>query len=180
MKEMTDKSLRLGIIGAVAALLLAVVNNFTEPKIAELQAQKLQQALSVLSGGAETGGSEEAPADGVARRWPILGKGGWILELRAVGYGGPMTVVASYDASGSVMAARLMANSETVGFGKKAEDEAYMDIFVGKGGEVPVPVTKSELGADVDVVSGATITFSGISAAIARGSTLVREWEGKQ
>ena len=37
MKTMVDKSLRLGMIGAVAALLLAVTNNFTEPVIAETQ-----------------------------------------------------------------------------------------------------------------------------------------------
>ncbi|PIE05196.1 MAG: FMN-binding protein [Spirochaetales bacterium] len=180
MKEMTDKSLRLGLIGAVAALLLAVVNNFTEPKIAELRALKLQQALTVLSGGGTPGDSEESPAPGVARRWPILEEKGWILELEAVGYGGPMTVVASYDKTGAVIAARLMANGETVGFGKKAEDESYMDIFVGKGADVPVPVTKAALGGDADVVSGATITFTGISTAIAHGSSLVKEWEGQK
>ena len=177
MKEMANKALRLGIIGAVAALMLAVVNNFTEPVIRELKAAELQAALTVLASGRTTGEAESAPAPGVVQRWPIGSDEGWILELEAVGYGGSMTVVASYDARGAVNVARLMDNSETVGFGKKAEDPEYMEIFVDTGGDSPVPTDKSALGPDADVVSGATVTFSGISEALQKGSELVKSWE---
>ena len=132
-----------------------------------------------MADGGTPGAGQTAPAEGVSQRWPIEGGGGWILELDAVGYGGPMKVVASYDSNGAVLVARLMDNSETVGFGKKAEAEDYMDIFVGTGSDRPVPTDKAALGADVDVVSGATVTFSGVSAAIAHGSDLVRDWEGR-
>jgi len=179
MKEMANKALRLGLIGALAALLLAVVNNFTEPVIAEFKAAELQAALTALADGGTPGERDIAPADGVSQRWPIDG-GGWILELSAVGYGGPMTVVASFDESGALMVARLMDNNETVGFGKKAEDPGYMEIFAGRGAEEPMPRSKGDLGADADVVSGATVTFSGITAALERGSNLVKEWEGAQ
>lgn len=175
MKEMVDKSLRLGIIGAVAALLLAVINNFTEPVIAERKAAELEAALTVLAAGGRPGAGEMNPAEGVNQRWPIS-SGGWILELDAVGYGGPMTVVASYGADGAILVSRLMDNGETVGFGKKAEEDSYMEIFVGSGGDRPVPADKAALGADADVVSGATVTFSGISKALSRGSDLVKEW----
>ena len=175
MKAMMDKSLRLGLIGAIAALLLAVVNNFTEPVIAQRKAAELEAALTVLAAGGSPGAGETAPAEGVKQRWPIS-TGGWILELDAVGYGGPMTVVASYDADGAIMVARLMDNAETVGFGKKAEEDSYMDIFVGSGADRPVPADKAALGADADVVSGATVTFSGITRALAHGSDLVKQW----
>lgn len=177
MKEMANKSLRLGVIGAIAALLLAVMNNFTEPVITEFKAAELQAALTVLASGRTTGEAESDPAPGVVQRWPIGSDEGWILELDAVGYGGPMTVVASYDAQGAVNVARLMDNSETVGFGKRAEDPQYMDIFTGAGGDTPVPTDKNALGPDADVVSGATITFSGISEALLKGSELVKSWE---
>ncbi len=180
MKVMMDKALRLGMIGAIAALLLAVINNFTEPVIAERKAAELQAALTVLASGGTPGAGESAPAEGVSQRWPIEPDGGWILELEAIGYGGPMTVVASYDADGAIMVSRLMDNSETVGFGKKAENPSYMDIFVGYGSDKPVPLDKSGLGANADVVSGATVTFSGITRALALGSDLVKEWGGVQ
>ena len=75
--------------------------------------------------------------------------------------------------------ARLMSNTETVGFGKKAENPSYMEIFKGYGDDEPVPATKADLGPDVDVVSGATVTFSGITKALDLGSDLVKEWEGQ-
>ncbi len=179
MKEMADKAFRLGLIGAVAALLLSVVNNFTEPVIAERKARELNEALTVLASGGTPGASESEPAEGVAQRWEIEDGKGWILELNASGYGGPMTVVASYNTDGSILLARLMDNNETVGFGKKAEETSYMDIFLGAGGDKPVPQTKAALGGDVDTVSGATITFSGISSALQNGSDLVKEWGGR-
>lgn len=179
MREMAKKSLRLGLIGAVAALLLAITNNFTEPLIAERRARELNEALSVLANGGTPGVPESSPAAGVVQRWPIDSGKGWILELIATGYGGPMTVVASYDTQGAIMVSRLMDNAETVGFGKKAEDPSYMDIFVGTGGEGPVPRNKIELGSNADVVSGATVTFTGITDALRNGSNLVKEWEGR-
>ena len=51
MKVMMNKALRLGFIGAVAALLLGVVNFFTEPAIAEYKEKVLQDALSHLAAG---------------------------------------------------------------------------------------------------------------------------------
>ncbi|MCK5735567.1 MAG: FMN-binding protein, partial [Spirochaetaceae bacterium] len=119
------------------------------------------------------------PAPGVVQRWTIDGDKGWILELEGSGYGGPLTVVASYNTDGSIILARLMDNNETVGFGKNAENENYMKIFIGTGGDKPVPGDKAALGSDVDTVSGATITFTGITDALQNGSNLVKEWEGR-
>lgn len=179
MKDMTKKALGLGLIGAVAALLLASVNSVTESAIKEIKAEKLASALTEMASGGNPGDVEANPEDGIARRWPIEGTGGWILELEASGYGGPMTVIASYGSEGDLMVAKLMDNDETVGFGKKAEEPGYMDIFVGKGGQVPMPVTKTQLGDDVDTVSGATVTFTGISEALKSGSDAVKRWEGR-
>ena len=179
MNEIANKALRLGIIGAVAALLLSVVNNFAEPVIAQRKADELNKALTVLASGGNPGEAENHPAEGVNQRWSIDGDKGWILELEGSGYGGPLTVVASYNTDGSIILARLMDNSETVGFGKKAENPDYMKIFVGTGGEKPVPRNKSDLGSDVDTVSGATITFTGITEALREGSSLVKKWEGR-
>ncbi len=179
MNEIANKALRLGIIGAAAALLLSVVNNFTEPVIARRNADDLNKALIVLSTGSNPGEAESHPADGVNQRWSIDGDKGWILELEGSGYGGPLTVVASYNTDGSIILARLMDNNETVGFGKNAENPDYMKIFIGTGGEKPVPRNKSDLGSDVDTVSGATITFAGITEALSEGSNLVKEWEGR-
>lgn len=173
---MMRNALFLGFTGAVAALLLSMANHFTEPLIHESHEVRLQEALKVLAAGAEVGQREENPADGVYSRWPILPDSGWILELEGRGYGGKMTIISAYKADGEVIDAKLLQNSETVGFGKKAEEEGYMKIFAGKGAQRPLPLEKNQLGPDVDVVSGATVTFVAISKAIAGGSELVKDW----
>ena len=113
---------------------------------------------------------------------PLMDNGntaGYILEIMTSGYGGEMAVIASYSTDGTVLGAKLMSNSETPGLGKKAEEEWYMDMFEGKGGSEPVPTAKSMLPADLSAqVSGATITFTGVSSAIAAGSEYVKGLEG--
>ena len=46
---------------------------------------------------------------------------GYILDLEGAGYGGEMSIFASYAPDGEIRAARLLDNLETPGLGKKAE-----------------------------------------------------------
>ena len=104
---------------------------------------------------------------------------GYIEEIVTSGYGGEMTVIASYSADGTVLEAQMMANSETPGLGKKAEESWYMDMFRGLGGESPLPLSKSDLPTDqAAAVSGASITFGGVSSAIHEGSEYVKSLGG--
>jgi len=175
--DIAEKALKLGLIGAIAALLLAALSSLAEPVISLRKEAEMRAVLSALANGGETGAPESVPDPDISRRWRIADDGGWILEIEALGYGGPMLLLASYKGDGTVMAARLLDNKETVGFGKKAEDPAYMEVFSGFGGKNPIPRDETELGDGADLVSGATITFTGIAAALEKGSESVEEWE---
>lgn len=91
-----------------------------------------------------------------------------------------MLLIASYKKDGTIIAVRLLDNKETVGFGKRAEDPAYMDIFTGFGGRNPIPRNEAEFGDGADFVSGATITFNGIVMALEKGSESVKEWSNQR
>jgi len=175
--DITEKALKLGLIGAVAAFLLAALSSLAEPVISLRREAEMKAVLSVLSDGEETRAPESVSEPGISRRWRISNDGGWILEIEGLGYGGPMLLLASYKDDGTIMAVRLLDNKETVGFGKKAENPAYMEVFRGFGGENPIPRNEVELGDRADIVSGATITFTGIAAALEKGSESVKEWE---
>ena len=71
-----------------------------------------------------------------------------------------------------------MANSETPGLGKKSEESWYMAQFVGFGATAPIPTSKNDL-ADPSLVSGATVTFTGVSGALKNGSEYVKSLGGK-
>lgn len=105
----------------------------------------------------------------------------YILQLEGSGYGGKMILLAVFNLDGSFVKAKLMDNNETPGLGKKAEDTLYYNMYMGRGiSSDPVPVSKRALAdSDAEAVSGSTITFNGISKALALGSDYVKLLGGK-
>ncbi|MBI9099864.1 MAG: FMN-binding protein [Spirochaetaceae bacterium] len=105
----------------------------------------------------------------------------YILQLEGSGYGGKMILLAVFSLDGSFVKAKLMENNETPGLGKKAEDSLYYNMFEKKGtSEDPVPVSKRALSdSAAEAISGSTITFNGISKALALGSDYVKLLGGK-
>jgi electron transport complex protein RnfG len=180
MKNVFVTGVKLFVICAVAAAALGGINAITEPVIIQRKIMELHQALDELTPDADTGEGVAVPGNpDILKQYPVTEQGervGVILELLGVGYGGEMTILARYDEDGSIRAARLMENSETPGLGKKAENPAYMDKFVGTGSpDQPVPVRKDMLEpAEADAVTGATITFLGIARALQEGAEYVR------
>ncbi len=125
---------------------------------------------------------------------------GYVLQLQGMGYGGEMKLMAAYRKDGVIQSSRLLDNLETPGLGKRAETPEYMAMFKGTGGnEKPVPTSKEmlqtggspsqsgketkldfrtwflggEAGGGTDAITGATITFLGVSSALAEGSRFV-------
>lgn len=185
MRQITRVGITLSLIAAIAAAALAMVNAITAPRIEAYEKQVIQNALSEVSGGFSLAESSTDTQDPAVMAMHTLkdengSVAGYILQLAGTGYGGTMTVMSSYRIDGEVIDARLLANAETPGLGKKAEAPSYMEKFTGTGGSDPVPVKKDMLGkADADSISGATVTFAGLARTIAYGSAYVKGLGGK-
>ena len=179
MKHIARIALVLFAISAVCTALCAVVNEVTAPAIAQNTEKTRLEALEAVAAGYTIGKAQEGNGGDIAYVIPLADESGktagCILQLSSSGYGGEMTIVASYSLDGTLLGAKLMADSETPGLGKKAEEDWYMVMFQGKGGTEPIPTAKSMLPADLNAqVSGATITFTGVSSALAAGSEYVK------
>lgn len=178
MKTTIKTGLLLFFICAFSAGLCGIINSITAPRILVNTQKETEAALSAVSGGYELGDDIGSTDPSITMVIPLLEGGdvaGYILELNANGYGGGMTIIASYLSSGELIKAKMMANSETPGLGKKAENEWYMAMFEGLGASDPLPKSKSDLPADqAQSVSGASITFSGVSGALNLGSSYVK------
>jgi len=185
MRKFMKIGITLALICAVAASILALINGITAPAIATYEKGIVIQALSEVSNGLTIGTLiEETGDETVASYYQLTdtnGKiAGYILQLNANGYGGAMSVMVSYNLQGEVLNAKLLANAETPGLGKKAENKEYMGKFVGTGSKSPVPVKKSELNKSVaESIGGATVTFSGIAKAVSHGSEFIKSLGGK-
>lgn len=197
--------LKLCAICAVAALCLSLLNEVTEPQILARKVQEEKDALAWLVPGGNPGEKVMVDPEAMVRAYyPIASGESYVLDLRGSGYGGDMKILAAYRTDGSILSVRLLDNQETPGLGKRAESPSYMEKFLDTGdpGD-PIPTSKEMLqsgtsavgeptaagfqwfpigaaGAGTDTVSGATITFLGVSRALEAGSEFVREnWGGE-
>ena len=197
--------LKLCAICAVAALCLGLLNEVTEPQILARKVQEEKDALTWLVPDGNPGEKVVVDPEATVRAYyPLDADGAAILDLRGGGYGGDMKIMAAYRSDGSILSVRLLDNQETPGLGKRAESPSYMEKFLGTGeaGD-PVPTSKEMLqsgapapekptasefrwfpqagsSAGTDTVTGATITFLGVSRALEAGSEFVREnWGGQ-
>ena len=158
------------LITSVVAALLAGVNSITAPKIAELSAQKTQEAIEAVLPG---GGEEVAFTDDTGLGTTVYqGEAGYAVKVAPVGFDSAITMMVGVDTEGNVLGISVIDQSETAGRGavcaaSTTAGEAFRGQFVGMSGEVTV----SKDGGLVDAITGATITSravcKGVSAALA-------------
>ncbi|MEE0111638.1 MAG: RnfABCDGE type electron transport complex subunit G [Oscillospiraceae bacterium] len=158
------------LITSVVAALLAGVNSITAPKIAELSAQKTQEAIEAVLPG---GGEEVAFTDDTGLVTTVYqGEAGYAVKVAPVGFDSAITMMVGVDTEGNVLGISVIDQSETAGLGavcaaSTSAGEAFRGQFVGMSGEVTV----SKDGGQVDAITGATITSravcKGVSAALA-------------
>ena len=184
MKNIVIIALKLAVICLVAAFVLGFVNGITAPQIAASKAQAELNALSVINKAGTIG--ERVEGDGIMVNYyfPVSDGGkvtNYILSLKNMGYGGDLVILANFKTNGEIIDAKLMEDAETPGLGKKAENAEYMNKFKGFGADKPVPVKKTMLeAADSDAVTGATITFTGVSRALEYGSEFAKKLGGQK
>lgn len=163
-------ALTLLLITAVVAVVLAGVNSVTAPKIAELNAQKTQDAIEAVLPG---GGQEVSFTDDTGLVTTVYqGEAGYAVQVTPSGFGGAIDMMVGIDTDGNVLGISIISNSETAGLGAVAAadtsaGEAFRNQFTGASGSVAV----SKDGGEMDAITGATITSravcTGINAALA-------------
>ncbi len=181
MNKTINMAIKLLVICSAAAFVLGVVNSLTAPEIKKLEEEAKVKVLGELLVKGKADPAKEIFVENneyVSSYFEIVDNGtviGDILYLKAKGYGGMMTLMASYDSNGDLIGSVLMNNSETPGFGKKAEKPDYMNKFKGRGSDSnPLPLFKYQVEEEIDTVTGATITFMGVSSALKKGSDFVK------
>ena len=171
----------LFLITGIAALILAVVNNFTAPIIAENSAKKQAAAMQNVLKDAEF--SEENLAENVddpdiSEIYKAQKDGsaaGYVVMVNPNGYNGAISMVVGIDAEGKVSGIDIISQSETAGLGANCVKDEFKDQFVGKSGEISV-VKNDQKDNEIDAITSATITSkavtSGVNKALAAAEKL--------
>ena len=164
VKYVLRLALTLLAITAVVAAALAGVNSITAPAIAELKAQKTQEAIElVLPGG---GDAVEFPETALVSK-VYASETGYAVEVTPGGFDNTITMMVGVDTEGKVLGISIISHTETAGLGAVAAagtpaGEAFRAGFVGKSGSVSV--TKD--GGEIDSITGATITSRAVCVGV--------------
>lgn len=159
--------LPLVLITAAVAAALGGINAITEGKIADAQAQKVQQAIEAVLPDAEG----LTPVDFSAEDHPTVktvysANEGYAVEVEPAGFGGAIRMMVGVGMDGKVLGIQLIRHTETAGLGAVAgastsAGQSFRDSFK----DLFYPVSVSKDGGEADTITGATIT----SRAVAEG-----------
>ena len=163
MRDTFALAMRLMVFALVAALLLALVNSFTEERIAENTRAKVTAARQEVIGdysfedtGANISGASYIT--GVYRAMNGEKCVGYVYELESRGYGGTVYLCVGVDVEGSVTGVKVSNHVETKGLGTDAEKK-FMAGFVG------LEASSGEA-LKLDAMSGATISSNAVKNAV--------------
>lgn len=170
--------IRVGIIlfaiTAIAALILAMVNNATSPIIAEQEEAKMLDAMAQVLPGADA--FEEIPLEisGESDLTKIYeADAGYVVFAAPKGYGGEITMAIGIDNELKVTGISVISQSETAGLGAKCVEKAWQEQFIGKTENITV----SKNGAkdnQIDAISSATITSKAVTKGVNEAISAVK------
>ena len=155
----------------VAGALLGVVHDITAPVAEANAAEKAQKTYAALV--PEAASFEEVACDveGCTAALQALDASGSVIAhvivAQSKGYGGQVPIAVAFGTDGTVSGITAMANDETPGLGTRIADESYIGQYVGRTAETTDA-------ADVDLISGATISSK---AALAAFNVAVEAYE---
>lgn len=173
--------LPLFLITAVVAAALGGINAITQDKIAEAQAEKVQQAIEKVLPEAENLRNAEVSAqEHPLVKSAYIADGGLAVQVQPAGFGGGISMMVGVDMDGKVLGVQVISHSETAGLGAVAgaatsAGQTFRDSFTG----LFYPVSVSKDGGEADTLTGATITSravaEGVNAALACAKHLSKE-----
>lgn len=192
MKEMIKLGLTLAIYAVISCTVLAVVNNFTAPKIAQNQENKVNQAMASFFPG--DGYTFESVSDYDAASVGTIKIENMIIakkDGKAVGgaaqVNGPTydqaTILVGMKSDGTITGLQFLKNTDSPGFGLKANDptftlsngKTFFGQFEGKNAK-----DGFKAGETFDAISGATITSNGVANLLSEGTGSLLKYLEKQ
>ena len=177
--------LRLGLIlvcyAVVSCAVLAVVNNFTAPKIAQNQIDKANEAMRQVFESADSFAQisdfEPASTNAITISDFYLAKKDGKVIGGVAQVSGPTydkgKIIVGIDTNGTITGMQVLELSDSPGFGLKANDstfklpngKTFYGQFTGKSA-----INGFKYGSNFDAISGATITSKGLGDMVSEGT----------
>ncbi len=172
MKEITSLTIKLFLICAVVATLLAAVNGITAPIIASNEEKTFQLAMEEVLPGC--GSFTEVKTDTACSESGVAvssvykaEKGGYVISAVCTeGYGGDIQVMVGINPDFTVNQIRIISMSETPGLGAKASTSAFSSQYQGLTAGIKVIKNAVPKDNEIQAISSATITSKAVTKAV--------------
>lgn len=169
-------SLVLVIICLVVTLALAGTYSVANPIILENQAKAADEArMMVLPEGDAFTAYDGDLVDGVLDCYIADNGAGMAITANYKGFGGAVKVMVGIDADGNITGATVTEHAETPGLGTKAMTPEYLAQYQGVGEVVGGHINND---ANIDAISGATITSNAVYCSIEAALNQFKECGG--
>lgn len=186
-KETFTLALKLFIITALSALVLAFVNKVTAPVIAENDIKSFNEAQSEVLPEAVTFTKTDSKdvsldIDGVTVDSMSIGLdsgnncvGYTVTSVCSEGYGGDIKVMVGLSTELKILKVKILSLDETPGLGAKATQPKFIEQYNGKFGELSVVKGVSANDNEISAISGATITSKAVTKAVNAATMLLEK-----
>ena len=166
-------------ITAVAALILAVVNSYTAPVIAQNDKKTQELAMKkVLPSAQNFDKVEFTPEEGsCVKEIYSAGDAGVAVKAAPKGYGGEISMIVGIDDEFKVTGVEIVSQSETAGLGANCEKEDFRKQFAGKTSGIEV-VKGNAKDNQIDAISSATITSKAVTKGVNEAVDTVKQMRG--
>ncbi len=156
MKEFFKLSITLCLIAFISALVLAVVNNITDPIIKENSSVREENAKKEVLPSADSFTEIE---EGIFK---ADNGAGYCVAAEGEGYGGTIKMIVGVSNEGKVSGIKITEISETPGLGMNANTDEFQSQFKNKPFGLSVTKTESKSENEVVAISGATRTTNAV------------------
>lgn len=188
--SMIKLGVTLALYAVISCTVLAVVNNFTSPKIEQNQMAKVNKAMESFFPGEgysffQKNDYEPKNVGSIKIESLILAEKDGKIAGGAAQVSGPTydtaTLIVGMAADGTITGVQFLKNTDSPGFGLKASDstfklpngKTFYGQFEGKNAK-----DGFEKGKNFDAISGATITSNGIANLLKAGTETLLSYIG--
>ena len=174
MKIKIPAWIRLAIICIVVGGALGLINNVTKDPIANHAREAADAARQSCFAGADAFEEVALPeGSGIDSCYAALKNGeiaGYVAQLTVTGFGGPVQIHVGMDLDCKITGISVGGSgfSETPGLGAKAKEPGFTGQFTG----LSVP---TQVGNNIDGITGATITSGAVSGGVNKGGYFIRD-----
>ncbi len=171
----------LFVITAVAAAILAGVNSYTAPVIAENNKKAQEKALRAVLPEADNIAQIEYKPDEGSTVIEIYdgAEAGYAVKTTPNGYGGKIEMVVGIDSAYKVTGIEIISQSETAGLGSNCTGEEFRAQFVGKTENIAV-VKNGASGNQIDAISSATVTSKAVTKGVNDAISALKAMKGDE